>query len=141
MNTFNLPTVTHLIVDIEHLTEEKLEKILIEFKQEYSNYDIDGLVLTLDESKRENVAYPENKIAFKVNQEAIKTTVINVEWNTSRTGRVVPIVCIDPVNIDGVTISKATGFNAKFIKDNKIMSGKEIGILRSGDVIPYLVIL
>ena len=47
-----------------------------------------------------------------------------------------PIVHFEPVEIDGVTIEKATGFNAKFIKDNKIAPGSIIVIIRSGDVIP-----
>lgn len=102
-------------------------------------YETDGLVLTCNSSVRENVALPKHKVAFKINDEAKRVTVTDVEWNVGRTGRVVPVVIIEPTEIGGVTISRATGFNAKFILEKKICKGKNIGILRSGDVIPYII--
>ena len=107
--------------------------------KERSNYEIDGLVITPIDYKRENVLKPENKICFKINEDGIKARVIDVEWNVSRTGRVIPVVIIKPINIQGVTINRATGFNAKFIQDKKIGKGSEISIVRSGDVIPHIV--
>jgi NAD-dependent DNA ligase len=49
-----------------------------------------------------------------------------------------PRVMIDPININGVTVTYATGHNAKYIVDNKIGPGAQIQITRSGDVIPYI---
>ena len=49
-----------------------------------------------------------------------------------------PRFVIEPVKLGGVTIEYATGFNGKFIEDNKIGVGAIIEIIRSGDVIPYI---
>ena len=131
--------ITYKKLKIKDISDDILVDLLKKYKDELSQYDIDGLVLTLDDSERENVKYPTNKISFKVNQEAIFTTVKDIEWNTGRTGRVIPLVYIDSINIDGSTINKATGHNAKFIKDKFINKGTKISIVKSGDVIPYIV--
>jgi DNA ligase (NAD+) len=55
-----------------------------------------------------------------------------------RTGKVTPVIHIEPIELDGVTISKATGFNAQFIQDNKIQKGSVVGIIRANQVIPYI---
>ena len=122
------------------LTEDFLSEVLIKRKQ-HSLFDIDGLVLAHNDYDHEDEYYPSNIIAFKVNEDAVTTKVNRVEWNTTRTGKIMPVVHIKSVNISGSTITKATGFNAKFIKDNNIRRGKTVGIIKSGDVIPYLVMI
>jgi DNA ligase (NAD+) len=82
--------------------------------------------------------YPQNVSAFKVNSEAIPATVLSVEWGVGRTGKLTPVVHITPTDINGATVSKATGFNARFIELNTIAQGAVIGIQRSGDVIPNI---
>ena len=64
--------------------------------------------------------------------------VIEVQWNISKNGYLKPRVKIEPVELVGVTVQHATGFNAKFILDNKIGPGAKIRITRSGDVIPFI---
>jgi len=103
-----------------------------------ADYEIDGLVLSDSTSYREDTYYPEHSVAFKVNQESIRTKVIDVEWNVGRTGRVIPTVIVEPVEIDGTTVRRATGFNAKFIKDNNIKPGTIIGLVKAGEIIPYI---
>jgi DNA ligase (NAD+) len=102
------------------------------------NYDIDGLVLTKNDSVRENVMIPENKIAFKVNTDAVKVKVTDIEWNVGRTGRIIPTILIEPTELDGVTISRTTGFNYDYIRDNQIGKGSIVGLIRAGSVIPYI---
>lgn len=110
---------------------------LAEYK-EYSPYDIDGLVLTMNESQRENVLLPQNKVKFKVNESAKRCKVIDVEWNVTRMGYVKPVILIEPTEIMSTTVSRVSGFNYKFIKDHLIGEGAVIGVVRSGDVIPYV---
>lgn len=105
---------------------------------EPTQYDKDGVVITVDNSEVENVKLPEMKIAFKFNKQSAETTIERVEWNTSRTGKVVPLVYIKPVDLGGATITKCAGFNAKYILDNGVGVGAKIKIVRSGDVIPYI---
>jgi len=132
----SLPVVPFIGVD-KTFSEEQFMNLYREMENEV-NYDTDGLVVVCENAKRENVKYPKRKICFKINDVAVKTSVVNIRWNTTRTGQVVPIVNIDPVIIGGVKVSNATGFNAKYIKDNNINSGSCIGIVRSGEVIPYI---
>jgi DNA ligase (NAD+) len=102
------------------------------------NYDIDGLVLTKNNSVRENVMIPENKVAFKVNTDAVKVKVTDIEWNVGRTGRIIPTILVEPTELDGVTISRTTGFNYEYIYNNQIGKGSIIGLIRAGSVIPYI---
>lgn len=114
-----------------------LEETLMELKEK-ALYDIDGLVLSFSHSERENVKYPKNKVKFKVNEEAVRCKVIGIEWNVTRTGFVKPVVLIEPTEIMGVTVSRASGFNYEFIMSHNIGVDSEVGIVRSGDVIPYI---
>ena len=118
---------------------EEIQKFYKEIK-ETSPYEVDGVVITTADYVRENVPYPKNKVAYKENAKGIESIVIKVEWNVSRTGRIVPIVHIEPINTQGVTISKATGFNAKFILDNMITKESKVLIERAGDCIPHIVV-
>lgn len=112
-----------------------------------TEYEIDGVVIDVDDAntrKRINptreTLNPAYAVKFKVADDSNQatTTVTNVEWNISKDGYFKPRVQFNPVNLVGVTISNASGFNAKFIKDNMIGPGAVIRITRSGDVIPYI---
>jgi len=102
-------------------------------------YDVDGIVLTKNKSMRENAEYPSNKVAFKVQDAPQQTAVKFVEWNVTRTGRIVPVVHIDTVKKDGVEITHPTGHNYQWVKERKIDKGARIEVVRSGEVIPYIV--
>ena len=120
---------------------ENLSVYLSEFLKdvkENSIYDIDGLVLTRNKSLRENVLQPKNKVKFKVNEDAIRCNVIGIEWNVTRLGFIKPVILIEPVDIMGVTVGRVSGFNAEFIYTSGINKGAIIGVVRSGDVIPYV---
>ena len=114
-----------------------LSRFLIEQK-EFATYDIDGLVLTRYYSTRENTMHPINKVKFKVNELAKRCVVIGIEWNVTRMGYIKPVILIEPVDIMGVTVSRVSGFNLQFIVDNGIDKESVIGVVRSGDVIPYV---
>jgi len=139
LSIIGLPVVKTVSVNYDDITEKYLIEMLSDFKGYYPEFELDGLVLTKDSSEREDVKYPDQKIAFKVNQAAIPAVVESVEWNVSRNGLIKPVVIIHPVVIGGVTITRASGFNAKYIIDNRIEPGVNITIVRSGEVIPYIV--
>jgi DNA ligase (NAD+) len=109
-----------------------------EMIDETTQYDKDGIVISINHSEVENIKLPEKKIAFKFNKMAVEAEVVKVEWNTSRTGKIIPVVVVKPVILGGATIQRATGFHAKFIYDNNIGPGAVVKLVRSGDVIPYI---
>ena len=119
---------------------EILSDILMN-RREKGDYEIDGLVVTHDEihkvMTKEN---PKYAFAFKnaFTLDKAEVTVTQVEWNSSKDGYLKPTVIFEPVKLDGVVIQKATGFNAKFIKENNIGSGTVIIIIRAGQVIPHI---
>lgn len=105
-----------------------------------TKYDIDGLIITDNNiHERNKDGNPNYSFAFKSNGIGKVTKVKNVEWNISKHGYIIPRVSIDPILIDGINIKYATGFNAKFIVDNNIGLNSEVRIVRSGDVIPFII--
>jgi NAD-dependent DNA ligase len=120
-------------IDIEHL------RLILKSRKEESEYDIDGIVINIDEKyKRNTDRNPIYSFAFK---EDISTTtkVIEVIWEISRYGLIKPKVRIEPVCISGATINFATAHNAWFIKENNIGKGAVVEIVRSGEVIPKII--
>jgi len=122
-------------ISIESLSE------LLTARKAASPYEIDGIIVA------HNAAYPRTKdrnpghaFAFKMSfaEQKATTEVLKVIWQPSKDGYLKPKVNFEPVNIGGVIIQYATGFNAAFIETNKIGPGAFIEIIRSGDVIPYI---
>jgi len=127
--------------DTDKINMELLSKYLIKRKDK-SKYDIDGIIVTNNDLHTQNVdANPEYAFAFKdmLESQKVTATVKDVEWNISKDKRIKPVVIINKVNISGVDITRVTGNNARFIKDNGIGKGTELEIIRSGDVIPKIV--
>ncbi len=126
---------------IYKLTIEKLIEILTYNKVE-SAYEIDGLIIQPNKEYYRNISdNPEYAFAFKMRMDTnlINAEVEEVEWNVSKWGIIKPRIRIKPISLGGVTITYTTGFNAKYIYDNKIQKGAIIQITRSGDVIPHIV--
>jgi DNA ligase (NAD+) len=123
------------------LNPEITEEDLIFVYSELSNipYESDGLVVTVYRSERENVKYPEKKIAFKFPNTPIDTVVLDVLYDVGRTGKITPKLSIEPVQISNTTVSFATAHNVAYLRDNQIGTGAKIKIVKSGDVIPYVV--
>jgi len=119
-------------------TKEEVISTAKKLIEETTQYDKDGVVITINNSEVENIKLPEKKIAFKFNKQMCETEVLAIEWNTSRTGKIIPIVLVNPVELGGATIQRATGFHAKYIYENEIGPGAIVKLIRSGDVIPYI---
>ena len=126
---------------VENVSVESLTEILVRNK-EISDYEIDGLIVHANfKYERNTTGNPTYAFAFKMRFEdnLIEANVLRVEWNVSKWGTLKPRVEIQPVQLGGVTITWASGFNAKFIVDKCIGPEAIIEITRSGDVIPYIV--
>lgn len=125
---------------LDQLSIENLSEILITRRKD-SDYEIDGIVVYHNKVhprvKKEN---PPHGFAFKslLTMERAEVIVSKVEWSLSKDAYLVPVIIFPGVNLDGVTIARAHGFNGKFINDNKIGPGSKLVIIRSGQVIPYV---
>jgi DNA ligase (NAD+) len=105
-----------------------------------SQYDMDGLVIRTNKPlPRVLKGNPKDAIAWKPpNGETKLSKVILVEWNASATGKLVPRVQIEPVQLGGSTIQFVTGVNARRVVDWKIGPGAHVVIRKGGDVIPLI---
>ena len=123
------------------VTPQVLEKTLLSWKK-HSLYDIDGIVVAKDifEPLKSN-SNPKEAVAFKVtlDTDSKTTSVIDVEWNTTKDGYLKPVVIVETVNIEGCNISRVTGNNAKYVFSKKIGKGAKVKVIRSGHVIPKIV--
>lgn len=125
---------------VNEINYEILSEYLKKRKAE-SKYLIDGIIVSNDNLNERPVdKNPKYAFAFKTILEEQKsvTKVIEVEWNQSKHGYLIPTIIIEPVNIGGVTIGRVTGSNAKNVIDNKIGKNAIVEIIRSGDVIPKI---
>ena len=135
---YNFITVHHTL--LKTITFEKLVELLQDRKKT-GKYECDGIIITDNNLHEINkTGNPEYAFAFKELPDKLtaECKVIEIEWNVSKDGYIKPTVLIEPVQLSGVTIKRATGFNGKFIKDNKIGPGTIIQIVRAGDVIPHI---
>ena len=98
---------------------------------ETKTYPIDGLVLNLIDD-------PDEAIAIKFENEEVETIVKNIDWELSRTGRMVPVLEVDPVSVSGATVSRVTANNHQWLSSRKAGIGSKIKIVRSNEVIPML---
>lgn len=116
-----------------NITQEVLNNI---FEKCRNKYPCDGLVLTNNYVKIEDGKFIYDEVAYKFNSDVESTKVLTIDWNRTRTGKMIPTIVFSPIDLDGATVRRCSGFNAKFILDNKIGIGSEITIMRSGNVIP-----
>jgi NAD-dependent DNA ligase len=134
ISVLNIQGITY-----EELTNDYLSSKLLEYRTTYV-YSIDGIICIDDNIYPRVSKNPDHAFAFKMvlTDQEIEAKVVDVLWTVSSNGLIKPRVQFEPVTIGGVSITYATGFNAKFIKDNNIGLGALVKLIRSGDVIPYI---
>ena len=139
LKKYQTDIVHYQVVKEKDLTIQNLSDILIKRRAE-SFFEIDGIVVMHNDIHERVEENPSYGFAFKSVHTMSKAEVIvtDVEWNTSKDGYMIPVINFNEVNLAGVNIKRAHGFNGKFIKDNVIGPGSKLIIIRSGDVIPYV---
>jgi NAD-dependent DNA ligase len=122
------------------LTNPLLSDLLVQWRAEYA-YEIDGVICINDQVYPRQTGNPAHAFAFKMvlSDQIAEAKVVGVIWTASKDGYLKPRVQIEPLQLGGVKIEYATGFNAKFIEENKIGVGALIRLTRSGDVIPHII--
>lgn len=108
------------------------------------DYDIDGTVVKIDSYAMQSVLgvvgrAPRWAIAFKFAPSTGMTRLLEIGINVGRTGALNPFAIMEPVEVGGVTISKATLHNEDDIHRKDIREGDWVVVQRAGDVIPQVV--
>ena len=107
-------------------------------------YEIDGVVAkVVDFAARERLGstarHPRWAFAYKFPARTGETTVERIVVQVGRTGKLTPVALLDPVDVRGVTISRATLHNAAHVREVGVGEGATVRIERAGDVIPEVV--
>ena len=106
-------------------------------------YDIDGVVIKLnnilDQMKLGSTfKYPKWATAYKFPPEEVVTKLKDIIFTVGRTGQITPNAILEPVNVMGSMISKATLHNEDYCKEKDIRIGDYVTIIKAGDVIPKI---
>ncbi len=128
-------TYKELEADYENIINQAWEAV---------NFDVDGVILEIcDEKLKKFLGATRHhnrwQIAFKRNMENAQVKILRVLPQTSRTGRVNPVVEIEPTRLSGAMIHRATAHHFGMVKANGIGPGALIELTRSGEVIPKIV--
>jgi len=107
-------------------------------------YEIDGIVIKVNEFKRQNelgntVKAPRWATAYKFPAEEAFTTLHEVEWTVGRTGVVTPTAIMDPVTLAGSVVQRASLHNVDLMEEKDIRLEDRVVIRKAGDIIPEVV--
>lgn len=134
------PIFHRYVTELPHALKESVEWMTS--RREYHDFETDGIVyktneLTQQQQAGETAHHPRYAIAYKFQGQSAGTILKDVQWQVARSGRITPVGIINPVSLDGASISKVTLHHAGVIKDCDLHIGDEILIVRRGGVIPH----
>ena len=109
-----------------------------------TDYPTDGTVYRLrDNFKFEEMGHtsnhPRGAFALKEQKQGVETTLFDVVWQLGKSGVVSPVGVLDPIEIGGATVSRATLHNIEYIRDLDLEIGCRVEVIRSGEIIPRIV--
>lgn len=125
------------------------EKEIAAYIDEYTkqrdqlSYGIDGIVEKVNDLATENalgntVKVPRWEIAYKFPPEEQATIVRDIVWTVGRTGNVTPTAVMDPVQLAGTTVSRASLHNPDYLREKDIRLGDTVYLHKAGDIIPEI---
>ena len=133
------------LTEYKIVTSDTVVSALNGFKNKVATEPIasDGLVLTYDniaysESLGATSKFPRDSIAFKWQDEIAETTLLNIEWNTSRTGLINPVAIFEPVDIEGTQVSRASLHNVSILRALNLSVGDTITVYKANMIIPQV---
>ncbi len=143
LEAFGLPVVKEnkLVTNIKKVQQYHNELLVLREKIDFA---YDGVVVKVNDKKIQNELGftgkgPRFMIAYKFPAEEVTTQVINIVSQVGRTGKVTPVAIMQPVNVYGVTVTRATLHNQDEIERLDLKIGDTVIIRRAGDVIPEIV--
>jgi DNA ligase (NAD+) len=113
-------------------------------KGDWSRFPEDGKVFRVNDNPRfEELGFtshhPRGAYALKTREEGVVTTLLDVIWQTGKSGKVTPVAILDPIEIDDAKISRATLNNMAYIDSLNLEIGCQVEVIRAGKIIPCVV--
>ncbi len=107
-------------------------------------FEIDGIVFKVSEFTLQNQLgftskYPRWAMAYKFPAQRKVSTLLDIEYNVGRTGAITPVAILQPVQISGSTVSRATLHNFAFLQSLDLHLGDQVVLIKSGEIIPKIV--
>ena len=142
MEAWGLPTSPHYRV-FDTMTQVRDFITEVEGQRHHYDHEIDGVVVKVDEiavQRRLGTTSraPRWAIAWKYPPEEVNTTLLDIQVNVGRTGRVTPFGVMEPVTVAGSTVSLATLHNGHEVKRKGVLIGDTVVLRKAGDVIPEI---
>ena len=126
-------------------SREEIEQYIAEYtdQRDKLTYGIDGIVEKVNDLATETalgntVKVPRWEIAYKFPPEEQATIVREIEWTVGRTGNVTPTAVMDPVQLAGTTVSRASLHNPDYLQEKDIRLGDTVYLHKAGDIIPEI---
>jgi DNA ligase (NAD+) len=138
---WGLPTSAHAVV-VDTLDDVRERVAYVgEHRHAVAEHEIDGLVVKVDEVSVQRrlgstSRAPRWAIAYKYPPEEVTTTLLDIQVNVGRTGRVTPFAVMEPVKVAGSTVEMATLHNAQEVVRKGVLIGDTVVVRKAGDVIP-----
>src|SRR6266508_1396064 len=113
-------------------------------KRDELSYEADGMVIKIDDLKlAAELGFvgkdPRGAIAFKFPAREVTTKLLDIRISVGRTGVLIPNAVLEPVEIGGVVVERATLHNFDYIAEKDIRVGDRVLVKRAGEVIPYVI--
>lgn len=139
---FNKPYVTLSELDNDEIIKN-VYKIYLKFRDSLSHYQLDGFVIKVidNEQRRElgqNEHHPKWAIAIKFKSQGNLTTVKDIQWNVSKNGELIPIAILEPIDINGTTVSRVSLYNYGEVLNKNIKINSIVRVEKMGDIIPKI---
>jgi len=112
-------------------------------KRDEYDFELDGVIFTIDDIKEQESLgntshHPRCSLAWKFQGETSTTKLIDIEWSVSKTGVITPVAIVEPVNLSGAMVTKASIHHANFVKAKGFTKNCIVEMCRRGMVIPHI---
>ncbi len=139
---FEVLDFTVFTIEINEETFVRIYKEFAEYR-ETCKYQLDGIVAKfVDPKLREELGetghHPNWALAIKFVSQQVSTGINGIELGMTKRGELAPVALLDPVELMGSTVRRASLYNASWMIANRCYPGAEVSIIKSGDIIPVI---
>ena len=152
LEEFKTRPLTFVAYDIQGVEYELYTEALSLLAQEgfntvdtfdYDNYPTDGVVYRINSRKSfikmgYTAHHPRGAFALKEQKEGVHTELLDVVWQVGKSGVVSPVAILDPVEVEGAIVGRATLHNIEYIRSLELEIGCTVEVIRSGEIIPRI---